>query len=298
MKYRRNHETAGKGLMTLYRMVIIVLVLIGSLALAYHFFSSKIQDSSTNAQSAENNTDIRTYLPTASGQIIHHTYYSLSYLEEYEQAEWTAYLMSKEILQMPNVPRSNFFSPDSKVKTGSAIHSDYTGSGFTRGHLVPAGDMSFDKIAMEESFLMSNMSPQVKAFNNGIWKELEENVRDWTFKKGSLYIISGPVLNTGIKQKIGKNKVSVPSAFFKVLLHYSEKEKEAIAFIIPNERSEKPLQHYMVNIDKVEEMTGIDFFNDMINDAEEEKLESTFDKTKWPVSEKRYQLRISKWNLE
>ncbi|MBK9564695.1 MAG: DNA/RNA non-specific endonuclease [Saprospiraceae bacterium] len=247
---------------------------------------------------AESDHPARTFLPSASGQVIHHTYYTLSYNEKNEQAQWVAYVMDRKMLNVPNLPRYNYFDPDYQVTTRSAFHRDYNSSGYTRGHLVPAGDMAFDTLAMRETFLMSNISPQLRAFNNGIWKELEENVRDWTYKAESLYIISGPIF-TGYRKTIGReNKIAVPDAFFKVLLDYTDPERKAIAFILPHEMSERRLQEFMVSVDEVERVTGIDFFNEMINDVEEEKLESQFDKTKWNVSDKRYQLRITKWNYE
>jgi endonuclease G len=117
------------------------------------------------------------WLPTSKGNIVEHTFYSLSYIEKYEQAEWVAYNISDEQLKKPNVKRTDWFETDPKVITGSAKHSDYKGSGYTRGHLVPAGDMAFEELAMKETFFMSNMSPQIRSFNNGIWRELEEQSR-------------------------------------------------------------------------------------------------------------------------
>lgn len=281
------------------RMAIMAFLLLLSLYGIWIFFGH-LPDASGSPENhlTDENGDTRTYLPTSTGQVIHHTYYSLSYLEKHEQAEWTAHLLSREMLRMPNVPRSNYFNPDPKEVTGSAVHSDYSGSGYTRGHLVPAGDMAHDKIAMEESFYMSNMSPQLRAFNNGIWRELEENIRDWAFSTGSVYVITGPVFGQNVKRKIGKNKVSVPDAFYKVLLSYTEKDKKAIAFIIPNALSEQPLQEYMVTVDAVEALTGLDFFSYLLDDKEEEIIESVLNKEKWPISEKRYQLRLTKWNFE
>ena len=92
-----------------------------------------------------------------------------------EQAEWVYYSLSQSNLLAPKVPRFDYFNPDPKVKSKSAVHSDYSNSGYTRGHLVPAGDMSYDKQGMKECFYMSNMSPQPRVFNNGIWKELERD---------------------------------------------------------------------------------------------------------------------------
>ncbi len=295
---RRNHARQGQGLQTTFRLVIFVFVAIGALVGGYIFLKKYGHQYFETEEFAESDHPARTFLPSASGQVIHHTYYTLSYNEKNEQAQWVAYVMDRKMLNVPNLPRNNYFDPDYQVTTRSAFHRDYNSSGYTRGHLVPAGDMAFDTLAMRETFLMSNISPQLRAFNNGIWKELEENVRDWTYKAESLYIISGPIF-TGYRKTIGReNKIAVPDAFFKVLLDYTDPERKAIAFILPHEMSERRLQEFMVSVDEVERVTGIDFFNEMINDVEEEKLESQFDKTKWNVSDKRYQLRITKWNYE
>ena len=240
----------------------------------------------------------RFFLPTSNGQVVHHTNYSLSYIEKHEQAEWVAYSLTRDNLKKPNVKRSKRFNPDYDVKTSSAFHRDYTGSGYTRGHLAPAGDMAHDTKAMEESFYMSNMSPQLREFNNGVWKELEEQVRDWAFSANELYVVTGPILSKGIIAKIGNNKVSVPSLFYKILLDIEGNKEKSCAFLIPNEMCTLPLQEYAVSIDRIESLTGIDFFHEMLEDIEEEKLEKKIDLGGWKFSKKRFDLRVNKWNYQ
>ena len=237
-------------------------------------------------------------VPEASEvEIIHHTYYSLGYSEKYEQPLWVFYRLTRESLRIPNVPRSDWFETDQKVSTRSARHSDYSGSGYSRGHLVPAGDMAFDQHAMQESFYMSNMSPQVSGFNGGIWRELEESIRDWAYKNEELYIASGPIFK-GVTNYIGKqSKIGVPVAFYKVVLDNKGREKKGIGFIIPHEVSTSQLSNYGVTIDEVEKQTGIDFFDNLYSDQEEEqRMEQNFNIQLWPFSEKRYQTRINSWN--
>ena len=117
------------------------------------------------------------FLPTNNGELVHHPYYSHSYSEQYEQAEWVFYEIKKERV-LGLVRRTDNFRSDEKISTNSATLSDYKGSGYDRGHLAPAGDMSFNYTAMSESFYMSNMSPQHPSFNRGIWKMLESLVRE------------------------------------------------------------------------------------------------------------------------
>ncbi len=237
------------------------------------------------------------YPSSTTGQVISHEFYTLSYSEKHEQAEWVAYQLTRESLQVPNVDRSNNFRPDPKVSKASASGRDYASTGYERGHLAPAADMAFSETAMSESFLMSNMSPQISNFNGGIWRELEETVRDWAYRFGHVYVVTGPVLTRGIREKIGDNKVSVPDLFYKVILDYSGSEHKAIAFLMPNEVSDKPITDFAVSIDQVEEITGIDFFPEIITtDLAEERLERRFNPALWEVNEKRFKLRKEEWN--
>ncbi|MBU3713877.1 MAG: DNA/RNA non-specific endonuclease, partial [Ferruginibacter sp.] len=124
---------------------------------------------------------------------------------------------------------------------------------------------------MRESFYFSNMSPQVPSFNRGVWKKLEELVREWAVAYKKIYVATGPVLTKGLPT-IGPNEVSVPSYFYKVILEQHDGETKAIGFIIPNESSSSSLQDYAVSIDHVEEITGIDFYC-QLEDAQEKEVE-------------------------
>ena len=126
------------------------------------------------------------YLPKPEGEIIRHKYYTLSYNEDHEQANWVHYRLNPTFLN-GTTPRINSFKVDPNVSTKSAELSDYKGSGYDRGHLAPAGDMKYSKESMIESFFMSNMSPQNPSFNRGIWRKLEEAIRRWG-KKNEIYI--------------------------------------------------------------------------------------------------------------
>jgi endonuclease G len=294
-KLRRNHSSESKGLQTSFRIVIGVIVAVVCIAMAISYFKRIL----TEHKQAVAEDPVRTYLPLSRGEVVHHSHFSLSYLEQYEQSEWVAYTLEKERLELPRAERKDWFEEDKKISTGSATYADYKGSGYNRGHLVPAADMAFDKQVMQETFQMSNISPQLKAFNNGVWKELEENVRSWARENDKLYVVTGPILDSTLVRYIGKtSKITVPEHFYKVILDYHGTEKKAIGFIIPNELSTRRLEDYMVSVDKVEELTGIDFFADMIPDEEEEKLESGVMQKQWKTDDKKYWLRINKWNKE
>jgi endonuclease G, mitochondrial len=204
--------------------------------------------------------------------IIYHTGYALLYNEEHEQASWVAYELTKEET-VNNSKRSNKFLVDPKVKTGTADDADYTKSGYDRGHLAPAADMGWSEITMKESFYYSNMSPQKPGFNRGIWKKLEEKVRDWAIKNQAIFIVTGPILTPGLPT-IGPNKVSIPQYYYKVILDYTQPDLKGIGFILPNESSDKPIQTYAVTIDSVEKFSGLDFFP-LLPDNIEQSIEKT-----------------------
>lgn len=219
------------------------------------------------------------FLPTSTtGQIVHHNYYSLSYNESFEQAEWVAYSLTNDQIVSADFKRP-YFEKDAKVKTKSAHYKNYSNSGYDKGHLCPAGDRKFSKLAYDETFLTSNIAPQNHQFNSGIWNRLEQKTRYWATKYKSLYIITGGVLKNNLKT-IGSEKVGVPNYFYKIILDYHEPEIKAIAFLIPHEDSEKGLYQFVISIDEIEEMTGIDFFPE-IEDNLEEKLEASTSYSNW-----------------
>jgi endonuclease G len=217
-------------------------------------------------------------LPTSTtGQIVKHTYYTLSYSEKDEQPEWVYYELTSEMVR-GRQSRSDDYREDFQISTISAQLEDYRGSGYDRGHLCPAGDMKLNLTSMSESFYLSNMSPQEKNFNAGIWNTLEDWVRKWALTCGRIYIVTGGVL-TSNKGKIGSNGVSIPKYFYKVI-YDPRGQGRMIAFLIPNEDSDKPLQNFVVTVDSLESLTRIDFFPEF-PDSIENQLESSINLSSW-----------------
>ena len=220
--------------------------------------------------------------PPMGGEIEHHTGYSLEYNENTEQPYWVAYeLTAKEV--SGTVKRKNAFRPDPAISTGSAELSDYKGSGYDRGHLAPAADMKWSDQAMSESFFMSNMSPQNPSFNRGIWKKLEDLVREWAVENDKILIATGPIFQGSSYKTMGANNVAVPTHYYKVILDYTQPELKGIGFILANEKGSNYLQEYAYSIDQVEKVTGIDFFYQLPDDIEE-SLESQLDLQQWSWS--------------
>ena len=204
------------------------------------------------------------YLPTSTTKhIVKHQYYTLSYNEKFEQAEWVAYELKEDYLKNNDFKRP-YFIEDPKVSTGSADWRNYKNSGYDKGHLCPAGDMEFDEDAYNDTFYTSNISPQKHDFNSGIWNRLEQKTRYWAEKYNDIYVVTGGVLKDSDK-KIGTEKVAVPKYFYKIILAKSGKDHKAIAFLVPNEDSDKAIYDFVVPIETIEKMTGIDFFPNLKN---------------------------------
>lgn len=211
--------------------------------------------------------------------IVEHQFYTLAYNEKTEQAVWIAYSLSADNLKNAKFKRKDNFKSDPDVSTESASPTDYAKSGYDRGHLAPAADFTWTKEGLDESFYMSNMSPQVPGFNRGIWKKLEEQVRTWAKENHKLYIVTGPVVEKRA-DRIGKSKVSIPQYYYKAILDIQEPELKAIGFLMKNEKSSKEIMSFAMSIDELEEATGLDFFPS-VPDELEGKLESLLDKKAW-----------------
>ncbi len=214
--------------------------------------------------------------------VVTHPGFTLLYDEEHEQARWVAYHLTRDELY-GSAKRQDNFRADPSIPTGSAELADYRGSGYDRGHLIPAGDLTWSEEAMSASFFLSNMSPQEGAFNRGIWSQLEATVRNFADTEGAVYVVTGPVLTDGPYKTIGKNQVSVPNAYYKVILDYEEPVLKAIGFILPNEGSKADLKSFATTVREVEQVTGLDFFH-RLPDTQEELLETTYDPDAWDFS--------------
>jgi endonuclease G len=194
-----------------------------------------------------------------------------------------AYELTKEEAEGVT-PRGNNFIHDPEVGYGmSATTEDYKNSGWDRGHMAPAADMKWSEQAMKESFYFSNICPQNKNLNSGIWKDLEEQVRGLAIEKGHIYVVSGSIILNQPKT-IGFNKIAVPDAFFKVLLQNENGNWSAIAFMFANENGRNPLFTYAMSVEDMQTITDIDFFP-ALPDSIEEKIESQVDFTKWNINE-------------
>ena len=218
----------------------------------------------------------------ASEELIPHLGYTVSFNAETRLPNWVAWALSSAETQ-GNVPRGNHFKADPDVRGTQADNEDYRRTGWDRGHMAPAGDMKWGEQSMRESFYFSNICPQNRNLNRGDWKALEEQSRCWAQKYGNVYIACGPIVGKARHGKIGKNRVVVPDAFYKVLLIEHRGQYEAIGFVFNNEAGHRKLTSYIQTVDQVEAMTDIDFFP-QLPDPIEQQVEAKVNPRIWQLN--------------
>ena len=217
-------------------------------------------------------------LSGVSEQIIKKKAYIVSYNKDTRIPNWVAWHLTSDHSDGP-IGRSNAFYEDEEVPVPRATSEDYKGSGWSRGHMCPAGDNKWDVEAMNQSFSLVNVCPQDASLNSGLWNSLEIDCRNWARRFQDIYIICGPVFYKQDHETIGSNQVYVPEAFFKVVLCLNGTPK-GMGVVVKNNAGTKKRDLYYNSIDQVERITGMDFFPLLPDDLEEE-IESHLDMDLW-----------------
>lgn len=236
-------------------------------------------DASAGSAEADDKLVMQTSPKGTPEQILKRTGYVASYNKTTLLPNWVAWHLTAERTEGSAKRSGVDFAEDTEVPEPRATDWDYYNSGYDRGHMCPAADNKWSKKAMEESFLFTNMCPQNGNLNRGDWNEMEMACRKWAKKYGDLYIVCGPILYKGKHKTIGKNKVVVPEAFFKVVLRTGD-NPQAIGFIYKNTSGNRPKDSYVNTVDEVERITGIDFFPSLPDNVEK-NVEATADIANW-----------------
>ena len=232
-------------------------------------------------QTTEKDLEIPAPLTNRKEQILKREGYTVSYNADTKLPNWVAWHLTAERCQGNAKRKQKDFHEDEDVPTPRATDWDYYSSGYDRGHMCPAGDNKWSETAMYDSFLFTNICPQAPSLNRGDWNEMENQCRKWAKEYGDVYIVCGPILYKGKHKTIGKNKVVVPEAFFKVVLCMNGTPK-AIGFIYKNEAGNRPKGDYVNSVDEVERITGIDFFPSL-PDKTEQKVEKEANAADWGI---------------
>lgn len=213
-------------------------------------------------------------------QILVRKSYIASYNKDWKIPNWVAWRLTAEHAE-GNVSRRNSFREDPDVPSPRATPADYKGSDWSRGHMCPSGDNKWDSQANHETFLLSNICPQDRNLNSGLWNSIEMDCRKWAKRFGEVFVVCGPLPLRNGYQTIGENEVAVPNAFFKVVLCLKGTPK-AFGFVVKNRSGEKKTDLYYNTVREVERLTNLDFFP-LLPDSLEDAVETRADMDEWYV---------------
>lgn len=217
--------------------------------------------------------------------------YSLEYSYKYKHSYWIAYRFDNTT--GGNVGRNEAYKPDPELPSQyAAKHNDYTNSGYTRGHLCASSDRQYSKEANQQTFYMSNISPQSgNGFNqSGSARNTgEDKVQAWGYNisrsTDTLYVVKGGTIGEGMIKGYIKNEIAIPKYFFMAVLFRSGDNYKAIGFYMPHENlkddpDKKDPKKYLMSIDALEQETGIDFFHNLPDNIEN-TVEATYNVNDW-----------------
>ena len=234
----------------------------------------------TKPSQAPNSLEIPRLLQGSEGKILRRVGYTCSYNARNRIPNWVAWHLTANHVSGHNKRDNEVFHEDTEVSNPRAYDSDYRGSGYDRGHMCPSGDNKWDKKAQEQSFLFTNICPQRHNLNTGAWNDVELQCRAWAKRYGDLYIVCGPVLYDQQHRTIGRNRVVVPEAFFKVVLRKQNNDYKAIGFLYENKGASRDMSRYVRSVDEIEKLTGLDFFS-LLPDQDEERIEKQANLRDW-----------------
>ena len=217
--------------------------------------------------------------------------YSLEYSYKYKHSYWIAYRFDNTT--GGNVGRNEAYKPDPELPSQyAAKHNDYTNSGYTRGHLCASSDRQYSKEANQQTFYMSNISPQSgNGFNQSgsAWNTGEDKVQAWGYNisrsTDTLYVVKGGTIGEGMIKGYIKNEIAIPKYFFMAVLFRSGDNYKAIGFYMPHENlkddpDKKDPKKYLMSMDALEQETGIDFFHNLPDNIEN-TVEATYNVNDW-----------------
>ena len=214
--------------------------------------------------------------------IITHKGFTLSYNADACIPEWVAYELTADETRGEAEREDALFQKDPSYRNTQAMREDYSGSGWTKGHMACAGDFHWDKEALDETFYLTNICPQDEELNKGDWNYLEKQIRYWARDYGKVWVVSGPIIGDNIYGTIGDRDVVIPDAFFKAVLIEKKGKYHSIAFVMDNDDKRYYLDNCAMSVNELEELTGLDFFPDLYDNTEE-TIESKVDFDIWGI---------------
>lgn len=217
--------------------------------------------------------------------IITHKGYTISYNAKARIPEWVAYELTSEETTGDADREDAIFQMDPQYSRTQAMREDYSGSGWTKGHMACAGDFHWDEEAMDETFYLTNICPQDEELNKGDWNYLEKQIRYWARDNGKVWVVSGPIIGDNKYGTIGERDVVIPDSFFKAVLIQKKGKFHSIAFVMDNNDKRYFLSDCSMSVNELEELTGLDFFPELYDDVEE-SIESKINHSVWNIKDR------------
>lgn len=183
--------------------------------------------------------------------------YVLEYSLHHKTPLWVAHLLRPEYT-VGCLARDDTFEADLSIPRAHRVSpSDFRSSGYDMGHMVSSADMSWDELVMRESFIMTNIAPQLPGFNRGIWRRLEDQTRAWAQeRKHPLLVYTGPIYSGMYTAAIERDKmILIPDEYFKVIV--DTETREVLAFRIPHKPSSDSLSTFLTDTAKISAVTGL-----------------------------------------
>ncbi|MEI6411810.1 MAG: DNA/RNA non-specific endonuclease [Bacteroidota bacterium] len=214
--------------------------------------------------------------------------YLVGFSANHGQPQWSTHIIRRDIFTICLEREENFFE-DLSV-TGAPLLAQYRSSGFQRGHMAPAADFRWSPKASVASNTLTNISPQSKALNEGLWAKLEVSIRQYLRVRDSLselIVVTGPVIDAGLAKLNGSlsSHISIPKQFFKVVVNFQE--QQGYAFLIEADAADvtdgqlaSTLRKRAMSIDSLEKQIGINFFPNLTT-VQEKNIESKLDMDSW-----------------
>lgn len=196
--------------------------------------------------------------------------YSMLYDAAGRIALWVAYPLCSDYI---GSGRTDAWGYDPKIpdEYEPLLNHGWPERGFDRGHQIPSGSRNANTAMNRQTFYYTNMTAQVSGFNQKIWANLENRVRGFASVCDTLYVVTGPIFDSGEPERWTEdnagNPVAVPDGYFKAVLSYSVSSSAyySVAFVYDNEEYSRsnPTASDMCSVSEVEEMTGFTFFNNL-----------------------------------
>lgn len=200
--------------------------------------------------------------------------FTVQYNPNTRQPDWVSYTLTAEEVAMtentPKIPHNFMEDPD--FYEPQASYEDYRGSGWSRGHMARHMDMKWNREAAQESDYMTNICPQNKKMNGGIWLKIENMARRLATQYDSVNIVCGPIFTDTTNGTIGSNNIPVPDFFFKTFLVYYKGQYHSIAFICPNDDGHTTPAAVATTVNQVETRIRTNLYGHL-DDAIEETVE-------------------------